>query len=100
MLGTAEGRNDVAADVQAPSIALRRLELDHLPRDADLQVPGLVKDPGLCLPRQEREVNALDSPQTELEIIDPQGAVIGSFAGGKVQVAKDVLRVIQQRLID
>ncbi|HUT90532.1 MAG TPA: phosphopantothenoylcysteine decarboxylase [Thermoguttaceae bacterium] len=43
---------------------------------------------------------ALDSSDTELEIIDPQGTVIGSFSGGKVQVAKDVLRVIQQRLID
>ena len=43
---------------------------------------------------------ALDSSETELEIIDPQGAVIGSFSGAKPQVAKHVLRVIQQRLID
>ena len=43
---------------------------------------------------------ALDSSETDVEVIDPQGAVIGSFSGGKPQVAKDVFRVIQQRLID
>ena len=42
---------------------------------------------------------ALDSSETDVEVIDPQGAVIGAFSGGKVQVAKEVLRVIQQRLI-
>jgi phosphopantothenoylcysteine decarboxylase/phosphopantothenate--cysteine ligase len=42
---------------------------------------------------------ALASSETEVEIIDTQGTVIGSFSGSKPQVAREVLRVIQERLI-
>jgi phosphopantothenoylcysteine decarboxylase/phosphopantothenate--cysteine ligase len=42
---------------------------------------------------------ALASSETEVEVIDPRGTVIGSFSGSKPQVARDIFRVIQQRLI-
>lgn len=43
---------------------------------------------------------ALDSPRTSLEVLAPDGAVLGSFAGPKTEVARQLFAVIQQRLID
>ena len=37
--------------------------------------------------------------ETEVEIIDPAGSVLASFSGGKHRVAKDIFRVIEDRLI-
>jgi phosphopantothenoylcysteine decarboxylase/phosphopantothenate--cysteine ligase len=42
---------------------------------------------------------ALHSPDTELEVIDPQGNVLAAASGPKLQVARQVFEVIQQRLI-
>ena len=42
-------------------------------------------------------VNATDA---EVEILDRDGRVLGSFAGGKNDVARDVFRVIERQLID
>jgi phosphopantothenoylcysteine decarboxylase/phosphopantothenate--cysteine ligase len=42
---------------------------------------------------------AMHAPGTDVEIIEPGGSVLASFSGSKEQVAKDILRVIDQRLI-
>ena len=42
-------------------------------------------------------VNAVD---TKVELLDRDGRVLGSFAGGKNDVAQEVFQIIQQRLID
>jgi phosphopantothenoylcysteine decarboxylase/phosphopantothenate--cysteine ligase len=42
---------------------------------------------------------ALASSETEVEVIDARGTVVGSFSGSKTEVAQDVFRVIQERLI-
>ena len=42
---------------------------------------------------------ALHSTDTELEVIDPQGNVVAAASGPKLQVARQVFEVIQQRLI-
>jgi len=43
---------------------------------------------------------AIDSPSTSLEVLAPDGAVLGSFAGSKTTVAQQVFAIIQKRLID
>ncbi len=43
---------------------------------------------------------AMNSPETSLEVLAPGGAVLGSFAGPKTDVAREVFAIIQQRLID
>jgi len=45
-------------------------------------------------------VEAMHSLENRVEIIDCDGHVVGSSCGRKEQVAQDILRVIQQRLID
>jgi phosphopantothenoylcysteine decarboxylase/phosphopantothenate--cysteine ligase len=40
---------------------------------------------------------ALDSPTTEVEVIDLQGDVVGSFSGSKLEVARGICGVIRQR---
>jgi phosphopantothenoylcysteine decarboxylase/phosphopantothenate--cysteine ligase len=42
---------------------------------------------------------AMHAPDTQVEVIDRQGAVLASLGGSKEHVAREVLRVIQQRLI-
>ena len=42
---------------------------------------------------------ALHSPETDLEVIDPQGTVLASASGPKPDVARQVFQIIQQRLI-
>jgi hypothetical protein len=42
-------------------------------------------------------MNALD---TEVELLDKQGQVIASLAGSKEQVARGIVRVIAERLIE
>ena len=42
---------------------------------------------------------AIDSADNEVEILDRQGQVAGTFAGSKEQVACDILKVIEVRLI-
>jgi phosphopantothenoylcysteine decarboxylase/phosphopantothenate--cysteine ligase len=41
----------------------------------------------------------LNSPETSVEVIDRQGAILGAFAGSKRQVAREILRVIRERLM-
>jgi phosphopantothenoylcysteine decarboxylase/phosphopantothenate--cysteine ligase len=43
---------------------------------------------------------AMHSTDNSVEIIDGQGSGIETYAGSKEQVARDILRVIQRRLID
>lgn len=45
-------------------------------------------------------VEAMDSLENRVEIIDPTGEVIHAFAGRKVQIARQILSVIQDRLIE
>ena len=42
---------------------------------------------------------AIDSENNEVEILDRKGQVAGTFAGSKEQVACDILKVIEDRLI-
>ncbi len=42
---------------------------------------------------------ALHSPDTDLEVIDPQGNVLAAASGPKLGVARQVFQVIQERLI-
>lgn len=42
---------------------------------------------------------ALHSPDTDLEVIDPQGNVLAAASGPKLEVARQVFQVIQERLI-
>jgi phosphopantothenoylcysteine decarboxylase/phosphopantothenate--cysteine ligase len=44
--------------------------------------------------------DAMHSAENSVEIIDGQGTVIETYAGAKEQVARDILQVIQHRLID
>jgi phosphopantothenoylcysteine decarboxylase/phosphopantothenate--cysteine ligase len=43
---------------------------------------------------------AIDAAHTQVEILGKEGGVVGSFSGGKSQVARDVFALIQRRLID
>ncbi|MBN1851393.1 MAG: phosphopantothenoylcysteine decarboxylase [Pirellulales bacterium] len=42
-------------------------------------------------------INALDN---HVEILEPSGTIVGTFAGPKEEVARNILQVIQTRLID
>jgi phosphopantothenoylcysteine decarboxylase/phosphopantothenate--cysteine ligase len=42
---------------------------------------------------------AMHAADTRVEILDKRGQVLGDFAGGKTDVAKQILRVIDQQLI-
>lgn len=42
---------------------------------------------------------AIHSPDTRVEVIDPRGIVLASSSGSKKEVAREIFRVIQQRLI-
>lgn len=42
---------------------------------------------------------AIDAADTRVEILAPDGRVLGKFSGGKSEVARDILGVIQRRLI-
>jgi phosphopantothenoylcysteine decarboxylase/phosphopantothenate--cysteine ligase len=42
---------------------------------------------------------AMHAADTRVEILDQRGQVLGNFAGGKTDVAKQILRVIDQQLI-
>ena len=42
---------------------------------------------------------AVNAADTTVELLDRDGQVLGSFSGGKTDVARDVFRVIQRRLI-
>ncbi len=42
---------------------------------------------------------SIHGPDTEAEVIDPSGAVLASLSGGKDQVAVEIFRIIQDRLI-
>ena len=42
---------------------------------------------------------AMDSLQNEVEVLDPAGATAGEFRGSKEEVARGILRVIDERLI-
>jgi phosphopantothenoylcysteine decarboxylase/phosphopantothenate--cysteine ligase len=44
--------------------------------------------------------SAIDAADNQVEVIDTSGAVIGSYAGSKDSVARGILQVIQDRLID
>ena len=43
---------------------------------------------------------AMNSPDNQVEILDPEGRVIESLSGTKEVVAQGIFQVIQQRLID
>ncbi len=45
-------------------------------------------------------VEAMDSLENRVEILDPTGEVINAFAGSKVQIASQILSVIQDRLVE
>ena len=45
-------------------------------------------------------VEAMDSLENRVEILDPTGKVIDAFAGRKVQIARQVFSVIQDQLIE
>jgi phosphopantothenoylcysteine decarboxylase/phosphopantothenate--cysteine ligase len=45
-------------------------------------------------------VEAMDSLDNSVEILDPTGKVINAFAGSKTQVASQILAVIQDRLVE
>lgn len=42
---------------------------------------------------------AIDATDTRVEILDARGDVLASFSGGKEQVARDIFRVIEERLM-
>jgi phosphopantothenoylcysteine decarboxylase/phosphopantothenate--cysteine ligase len=42
---------------------------------------------------------ALHAPETKVELINPEGDILGGFSGAKEQVARDIFRVIQQQLL-
>ena len=44
-------------------------------------------------------VTAMDSPENEVEILDPQGKVLSQVGGSKAVVAQKILAVIERRLI-
>lgn len=43
---------------------------------------------------------AMDAPTNQVEVLDPHGQVVAALAGSKEEVARGILAVIQQRLID
>ena len=43
---------------------------------------------------------AIDSPATSLEVLDPQGAVLAAIRGEKPEAARELLAVIAELLID
>jgi phosphopantothenoylcysteine decarboxylase/phosphopantothenate--cysteine ligase len=42
---------------------------------------------------------AMNAPDNQVEILNPQGEVVASLSGPKVEVARGILRIIQDRLI-
>lgn len=45
-------------------------------------------------------VEAMNSLENSVEVLDPSGLVVGRFAGPKPEVARGILKTIQQRLIE
>jgi phosphopantothenoylcysteine decarboxylase / phosphopantothenate---cysteine ligase len=45
-------------------------------------------------------VAAMNSPENQVEILDPRGVILRAAAGTKESVAREILAVIQERLID
>ncbi len=43
---------------------------------------------------------AIHAVHTQVEVLGKEGRVLGSFSGGKSQVARDIFALIQQQLID
>ena len=46
------------------------------------------------------EPQAMNSPNNHVELIDRQGQVITEFSGSKLEVARGIMAVVQQRLIE
>ena len=42
---------------------------------------------------------AVHAPDTQVEILDASGRVTATFTGGKQEVARQIFRVIEERLI-
>jgi phosphopantothenoylcysteine decarboxylase/phosphopantothenate--cysteine ligase len=42
---------------------------------------------------------AVHAPDTQVEILDPSGCVTAAFSGSKLEVARQIFRVIEERLI-
>jgi phosphopantothenoylcysteine decarboxylase/phosphopantothenate--cysteine ligase len=45
-------------------------------------------------------VEAMQALENRVEVLDPQGDVINQFSGRKEQVARQIMAVIQDRLIE
>lgn len=45
-------------------------------------------------------VDAMNAVENRVEVLDPRGEVISQFSGRKVQVARQIMSVIQDRLIE
>ncbi len=43
--------------------------------------------------------SAMDSPHTEVEVLDRDATVVGALAGSKLDVARQLIRIIEQRLM-
>lgn len=43
---------------------------------------------------------AMNADDNQVEVMDPTGAILTALAGSKTEVAREILRIIQERLID
>jgi phosphopantothenoylcysteine decarboxylase / phosphopantothenate---cysteine ligase len=43
---------------------------------------------------------AMNAEENQVEIMDRAGAILAEFAGGKAEVARQILRIIQERLVE
>ena len=61
-------------------------------------LPGLKSEhrPDLIVVNGPGAMHAVD---TQVEVLDGEGNVLGSLSGSKQQVGKEVFRIIQERLI-
>ena len=86
--------NNVATGDRAPWIVVFALETE------DRHLRAMQK-----LERKSGDLIVVNGPQaihaadTQVEILDKHGQVLGHFAGSKTDVAKQILRVIDQQLI-
>ncbi len=44
--------------------------------------------------------SAMDALENDIELLDPQGNLVERIAGSKDDVARGILRIVQQRLIN
>jgi len=44
--------------------------------------------------------SAMDAVDNEVEVLDRQGRIVGALGGSKARVARGILRIVQEQLVE